>query len=130
MSVHATLHVLHGVERVMDPDFRDYVVARTPALLRTAYLLTGDRGEAEDLLHEVLFAHPRRGRRYPPKRIREVAGRVNTAEPHDADRFEVAAGQAVQAAGGERVRYSTPDGADYIAVCRPACTPDTVHRED
>jgi RNA polymerase sigma-70 factor (ECF subfamily) len=39
----------------MDRDFRDYVVARTPTLLRTAYLLTGDRGEAEDLLQEALF---------------------------------------------------------------------------
>lgn len=39
----------------MDPDFRDYVVARSPALLRTAYLVTGDRGEAEDLLQEALL---------------------------------------------------------------------------
>jgi RNA polymerase sigma-70 factor (sigma-E family) len=39
----------------MDPDFRDYVLARSPALLRTAYLLTGDRGEAEDLLQEALL---------------------------------------------------------------------------
>jgi hypothetical protein len=27
------------------------------------------------------------------------------------------------------VRYSTPDGADYIAVCLPAFTPDSVHRD-
>lgn len=37
------------------PDgFRDFVVARSPALARTAYLLTGDRGLAEDLLQEAL----------------------------------------------------------------------------
>jgi hypothetical protein len=32
---------------------------------------------------------------------------------------------------GEWVRYSTPgpDGADYIAVCRPAFAPETVHRD-
>ncbi|HVV75670.1 MAG TPA: SigE family RNA polymerase sigma factor [Mycobacteriales bacterium] len=39
----------------MDPGFRDYVVARSPAMLRTAYLLTGNRQEAEDLLQEALL---------------------------------------------------------------------------
>ena len=35
-------------------DFRSYVVARSPALLRTAYLLTGSRADAEDLLQTAL----------------------------------------------------------------------------
>ncbi|TWT90861.1 hypothetical protein Mal64_12590 [Pseudobythopirellula maris] len=50
----------------------------------------------------------------------------------DAGVLEVAAGQAVVASPGERVRYSTPgpEGAEYLAVCLPAFTPDTVHRED
>ena len=48
---------------------------------------------------------------------------------HDEGSFEVAAGQAVRAAAGERVRYSTPSGADYIAVCVPAFAPDIVHRD-
>jgi len=101
----------------------------------------------------------------PPKRIREVAGRVNTgesrlsiahmtsppgwAEPwqqpefdewtyvlagavvveHETGSFEVTAGQAVHSSPGERVRYSTPEGADYIAVCLPAFAPETVHRD-
>ena len=45
--------------------------------------------------------------------------------------FEVAAGQAVMAHKGEWVQYSTPgpDGAEYIAVCLPAFSPDTVHRD-
>jgi len=32
---------------------------------------------------------------------------------------------------GERVRYSTPgeEGAEYVAVCLPAFSPDLVHRE-
>lgn len=101
----------------------------------------------------------------PPKRIREVAGRVNTADPRlsiahmtsppgwsepwqqpefdewtyvlagtvivesgDA-RLEVRPGQAVHARAGERVRYSTPDGADYLAVCLPAFAPEIVHRD-
>jgi len=44
----------------------------------------------------------------------------------------VQAGQAVHARPGEWVRYSSPgaDGAEYIAVCVPAFTPDTVHRDD
>ena len=50
---------------------------------------------------------------------------------HDGGVLEVQAGQAVITAPGERVRYSTPDddGAEYVAVCLPAFSPDTVHRE-
>ena len=42
------------------------------------------------------------------------------------------AGQAVVTAPGEWVRYSTPepDGAEYIAVCLPAFSMNTVHRDD
>ena len=45
--------------------------------------------------------------------------------------IDVAAGQAVITHKGEWVRYSTPgeDGAEYIAVCVPAFSPDTVHRD-
>ncbi|MGH9418162.1 MAG: cupin domain-containing protein [Terriglobales bacterium] len=42
---------------------------------------------------------------------------------------EAGAGQAVVATAGEWVRYSTPEGADYIAVCLPAFSPGTVHRD-
>jgi quercetin dioxygenase-like cupin family protein len=49
---------------------------------------------------------------------------------HDAGTLEVAAGQAVVCPAGERVRYSTgPDGAEYVAICRPAFDPQTAHRE-
>lgn len=50
---------------------------------------------------------------------------------HDDGSLDVRAGQAVVTAAGERVRYSTPfdDGAEYVAVCLPAFSPDTVHRE-
>lgn len=43
----------------------------------------------------------------------------------------VRAGQAVFAPKGEWVRYSTPhpDGAEYVAVCLPAFSPATVHRD-
>src|SRR5512134_2367220 len=45
--------------------------------------------------------------------------------------LDVRAGQAVIAAGGEWVRYSAPEegGAEYVAVCVPAFSPDTVHRD-
>jgi ethanolamine utilization protein EutQ (cupin superfamily) len=49
---------------------------------------------------------------------------------HESGTLEVQAGQAVLVPGGEWVRYSTPDGASYIAVCLPAFSPDTVHRDD
>jgi len=45
--------------------------------------------------------------------------------------LEVRAGQAVIAPAGEWVRYSTPgpEGAEYVAVCLPAFSPGTVHRD-
>ena len=44
--------------------------------------------------------------------------------------LDVRAGQAIITGPGERVRYSTPEaeGAEYIAVCLPAFSPQTVHR--
>jgi hypothetical protein len=43
----------------------------------------------------------------------------------------IRAGQAIIVSGGEWVRYSTPraGGAEYIAVCLPAFSPATVHRD-
>ena len=48
---------------------------------------------------------------------------------HDKGVLEVKAGQAVIARKGEWIRYSTPQGAEYVAICVPAFTPDTVHRD-
>src|SRR5258706_10805513 len=50
---------------------------------------------------------------------------------HKAGTLDVKAGQAVVTLGGEWVQYSTPDpdGAEYIAVCLPAFSPQTVHRD-
>jgi quercetin dioxygenase-like cupin family protein len=44
--------------------------------------------------------------------------------------LEVPAGQAVLVQAGEWVRYSTPEGAEYVAVCLPAFSPGTVHRDE
>lgn len=50
---------------------------------------------------------------------------------HAGGHMDVHAGQAVIAQPGEWVRYSTPHrgGAEYIAVCLPAFSPHTVHRD-
>jgi ethanolamine utilization protein EutQ (cupin superfamily) len=50
---------------------------------------------------------------------------------HESGELDVAAGQAVIAKRGEWVCYSTPfsGGAEYIALCLPAFSPDTVHRD-
>jgi len=48
---------------------------------------------------------------------------------HKSGTLEVAAGQAVVTHAGEWVRYSTPAGAEYVAICVPAFSPDTVHRD-
>ena len=54
--------------------------------------------------------------------------RVTTRE----EEFDVTAGQAVIAYKGEWVQYSSPNdgGAEYVAVCAPAFSPDTVKRDD
>lgn len=50
---------------------------------------------------------------------------------HKNGALDVNAGQAVIARAGEWVQYSSPlqEGAEYIAVCLPAFSPDTVHRD-
>jgi ethanolamine utilization protein EutQ len=50
---------------------------------------------------------------------------------HKHGQIDVKAGQAVIAHRGEWVQYSTPDeeGADYVAICVPAFSMETVHRD-
>lgn len=49
----------------------------------------------------------------------------------DGETTTVNAGQSLKTTAGERIRYSTgPQGAEYIAVCLPAFTPETVHRDE
>ncbi len=50
---------------------------------------------------------------------------------HDGGVLDVRAGQAVVTRPGEWIRYSSPEaeGAEYVAVCVPAFSPTTVHRE-
>jgi quercetin dioxygenase-like cupin family protein len=50
---------------------------------------------------------------------------------HEGGTRDVRAGQAIVAHPGEWVRYSSPEaeGAEYVAICLPAFSPDTVHRD-
>ena len=43
--------------------------------------------------------------------------------------MEAGPGQALITRKGEWIRYSTPEGAEYVAICIPAFAPDTVHRD-
>ena len=54
--------------------------------------------------------------------------RVKTVEKQ----LDIHAGEAIIVKANEWVQYSTPDdeGAEYIAVCLPSFSPDTVHRDD
>lgn len=51
---------------------------------------------------------------------------------HDGRHVDVSAGETVLVEAGERIRYSNPssDECEYWAVCAPAFSPDTVHREE
>ena len=51
---------------------------------------------------------------------------------HSGGALDVRAGQAVLARAGEWVRYSTPEpgGASYVAICLPAFSPGSVHRDE
>ena len=53
--------------------------------------------------------------------------RVKTRE----NTFDIKAGQAILTYAGEWIQYSTPDpeGVEYVAVCLPAFSPETVHRD-
>ena len=59
-----------------------------------------------------------------------LRGQLHVETPETV--YDVTAGQAIIVPRGEWVRYSSPaeGGAEYIAVCLPAFSPDTVHRED
>lgn len=59
-----------------------------------------------------------------------LAGTVRVE--YEGGAMEVRAGQAVVARPGEWVRYSTPGsgGAEYVAVCLPAFSPASVHRDE
>lgn len=58
-----------------------------------------------------------------------LAGQLRVTTPEAV--YDLGAGQAIIVPAGEWVQYSTPghEGADYVAVCLPAFSPETVHRD-
>jgi mannose-6-phosphate isomerase-like protein (cupin superfamily) len=70
------------------------------------------------------------GQRPEFEEITVVLGGMLRVE-HEGGSLDVRAGQAVVTSPGEWVRYSTPEpgGAEYVAVCLPAFSPATVHRD-
>jgi len=58
-----------------------------------------------------------------------IAGELQVE--HTGGILKVGSGQAVITEPGEWVRYSTPgsEGAEYVAICLPAFSPDSVHRD-
>lgn len=58
-----------------------------------------------------------------------VAGTVIVE--HDGGTSEIGVGASITTRAGERVRYSAgPEGAEYVAICTPAFSPETVHRQE
>ncbi len=71
------------------------------------------------------------GQRPEFREVSLVLSGMLRVESHDGA-LEVRSGQTVIADPGEWVRYSTPErgGAEYIAICIPAFSPETVHRNE
>lgn len=48
----------------------------------------------------------------------------------EGESIEIGPDQAILARAGEWIRYTTPEATEYIAICLPAFSPDTVHRDE
>ena len=104
-------------------------------------------GEPPKLIDEFAGRASNSEERVSVARMRSPAGWSEPGQQPDFDEYtvvlagslrvesrdgvlEVPAGQGVLVRAGEWVRYSTPEGAQYVAVCLPAFSPDTVHRDE
>ena len=104
-------------------------------------------GEPPKLIDELAGRATNSEERVSIARMRSPAGWVEPGQRPEFDEYtvvlsgalrvesedgalEVAAGQAVLTRAGEWVRYSTPAGAEYVAVCLPAFSPETANRDE
>jgi quercetin dioxygenase-like cupin family protein len=120
-------------------------VARVPELIDTPVRVEA-AGDPPKLIEEFAGRAAGGEERVSVARMRSPAGWSEPGQRPEFDEYtvvldgllrvegedrtlEVRAGQAVLVRAGEWVRYSTPDGAEYVAVCLPAFSPETVHRD-
>lgn len=115
------------------PSFKQIPAAGTPPKIIREYI-----GRVNSRNAEVSIAHmtspegwKEPGQRPQFEEFTIVLKGSLYVESEKGPALKVDAGQAVITHAGEWVRYSTPypGGADYIAVCLPAFSPDTVHRD-
>jgi ethanolamine utilization protein EutQ len=118
-----------------------------PTLLATPTVIKAE-GNKPKLIEEFIGRVNSRTDALSIARMKSPSGWVEPGQTPEFDEFtlilrgelrvtsksgslDVRAGQAVIAHRGEWVQYSTPhpDGAEYIAVCLPAFSPQTVHRD-
>jgi mannose-6-phosphate isomerase-like protein (cupin superfamily) len=118
-----------------------------PTLIPTPTVITA-AGNKPKLIEEFIGRVNSQEARLSIARMNSPAGWVEPGQRPEFDEFtlvlagllhvksesgelDVAAGQAVVTRAGEWVQYSTPSpqGAHYIAVCLPAFSPQTVHRD-
>jgi len=120
-------------------------VARVPELIETPVRVEA-AGDPPKVIEEFAGRASGGDERVSVARMRSPAGWSEPGQRPEFDEYtvvlnglvrvegedgtlEVRAGQAVLVRGGEWVRYSTPAGAEYVAVCLPAFSPETVHRD-
>jgi mannose-6-phosphate isomerase-like protein (cupin superfamily) len=121
-------------------------VARVPELIETPVRVEAE-GDPPKVIEEFAGRAAGGEERVSVARMRSPAGWSEPGQRPEFDEYtvvlggllrvegedrtlEVRGGQAVLVRAGEWVRYSTPDGAEYVAVCLPAFSPDTVHRDE
>ena len=95
------------------------------------FVVAGELGNGQRQ-HRANDGSSRLGGTGSDTRLRRVHGRASRAlrVEHDGGFVDVRAGEAIVTHAGERIRYSTPgEGAEYIAVCLPAFSPEAVHRD-
>ena len=124
---------------------KDHPIA--PRLIEAPVRITA-AGNKPKLIDEFIGRVNTRDSRLSVAHMRSPSGWVEPGQTPEFDEFtvvlkgelsvvyrggvlRVAAGQAVVAPAGAWVQYSTPhpDGAEYIAVCLPAFSPEAVHRD-
>jgi hypothetical protein len=118
-----------------------------PTLIAKPTVITA-AGNKPKLIEEFIGRVNSGESRLSVARMRSLAGWVEPGQRPEFDEFtlvlagvlhvkgesgewDVRAGQAIVTRAGEWVQYSTPgaDGAEYVAVCLPAFSPQTVHRD-